>query len=77
LVRKEERRVAQAYGRARIRGSSDLDQNLRHQQNLQAGIAVVVLIAVRNRLAELLPLMPSVDKALAAIKPGDVVEISA
>jgi hypothetical protein len=54
------------------------DQNLRYQQNLRAaGIAVVVLVARTNRLADLLPLMPSVRVTLAAIRPGDLVEVSA
>ena len=54
------------------------DQSIRHQQNLQAaGIAVVVLVAASNRLADLLPLMPSALAALGSIKPGDAVEITA
>jgi hypothetical protein len=54
-----------------------VDQNLRHQQNLAAaGVAVVVLVAATNRLADLLPLVPSALAALAAIKSGDVVEIA-
>lgn len=54
------------------------DQNLRYQRNLAtAGIAVVVLIATSNRLAELLPLMPSVHEALIVIKVGEVLEIKA
>jgi hypothetical protein len=54
------------------------DQSLRYQQNLQAsGVGVVVLIAPSNRLADLVPLIPSVLAALAGIKPGDVVEIRA
>jgi hypothetical protein len=54
-----------------------VDQSIRHQQNLQAaGVAVVVLIAPSNRLADLLPLMPSVLSALGSIKPGNVVEIT-
>jgi hypothetical protein len=53
-----------------------VDQNLSYQQNLRAAnLAVVVLIAPSNRLADLLPLMPSVHTALAAIQPGDLVEI--
>ncbi len=52
------------------------DQNLRYQQDLIASrISVVVLIAVSNRLADLLPLMPSVHAALATIRPGDMVEL--
>jgi hypothetical protein len=55
-----------------------VDQSIRHQQNLQAaGIAVLVLIAVSNRLADLAPLMPSVIAALGSIKPGEVIEIAA
>lgn len=55
-----------------------VDQSIRHQQNLQAaGIAVVVLVAVSNRLADLARLMPSALAALDSIKPGDVVEITA
>jgi hypothetical protein len=55
-----------------------VDRGVRHQQNLQAaGIAVVVLVAASNRLADLVPLVPSAQAALGAIKPGDVVEITA
>jgi hypothetical protein len=55
-----------------------VDQNIRYQQNLvAAGVAVVVLVAATNRLADLLPLVPSALAALTAIKPGDVVEITA
>ncbi|MDB9441663.1 hypothetical protein PN497_09860 [Sphaerospermopsis kisseleviana CS-549] len=39
------------------------DQNLRYQQNLQqAGVAVLVLIALSNKLADLLPLIPETRK---------------
>lgn len=52
------------------------DQNLRYQQNLpQSGIAVVVLIAPRNRLPELVPLMPSVRSILDELSPGEVIEV--
>ncbi len=55
-----------------------VDQNLRHQQNLaDAAIAVIVLIGPSNRLADLLPLIPSTLTALSSIKPGEVVEIDA
>jgi hypothetical protein len=54
-----------------------VDQNIRHQQNLQVGgVAVLVLVAPSNRLADLVPLMPSAQAALASMKPGDVVEIT-
>ncbi len=55
-----------------------VDQNLRHQQNLRVvGVAVIVLVAASNRLADLMPLMPSAHLALSSISPGDVVEITA
>ena len=52
------------------------DQNLRYQQNLQqAGVAVIVMVAPSNRLADLLPLIPSVCSALIGIAPGEVIEV--
>jgi len=53
-----------------------VDQNLSYQQNLRAAnVAVIVLVAPTNRLADLLPLMPSVRAALTTIQPGDLVEV--
>jgi hypothetical protein len=55
-----------------------VDQNVRHQQNLQAfDVAVIVLVGASNRLADLVPLMPSAQVALSSISHGDVVEITA
>ncbi len=55
-----------------------VDQNLSYQQNLRAAsVAVVVLVAPSNRLADLQPLMPSVHADLATIQPGDLVEVRA
>jgi hypothetical protein len=55
-----------------------VDQSIRHQQNLPAaGVAIVVLVAPSNRLADLTPLMPSARAALSSLKPGDYVEIPA
>ena len=52
------------------------DKNLRHQQNLAAsGVAVVVMVAASNRLADLVPLVPGVEAALSSIHPGDAVEV--
>jgi PIN like domain len=52
------------------------DQNLRYQQNLrQAGVAVVILIALSNRLPDLLPLIPETRKVLNTITSGEVIEI--
>jgi len=54
-----------------------VDQNIRHQQNLQAArVAVVVLVAPSDRLADLIPLIPSALASLGSVKPGDVVEIT-
>jgi predicted nuclease of predicted toxin-antitoxin system len=54
-----------------------VDQNLRHQQNLQAsGVGVIILVAPTNRLADLLSLMPAAQAALDSITPGVVVEIT-
>lgn len=52
------------------------DGGIRHQQNLPAGVAVVVLVAASNRLADLVPRVPGALTALATIQPGDVVEIT-
>ena len=53
-----------------------VDQNLRYQQNLHAaGIALVVLVAQGNQIADLLPLIPQVLVALETIVSGDVVEV--
>jgi hypothetical protein len=53
-----------------------VDQNLRFQQNAQsAGIAVVVLVAPTNRLADLVPLMSRVNAALATARAGDLIEV--
>jgi hypothetical protein len=55
-----------------------VDQNVRYQQNLKgASVAVVVMVAPSNRFAQLVPLMPKVEAALAAIQPGDYIEVTA
>src|SRR5438045_2284499 len=55
-----------------------VDQSIRHQQSWQAaGVAVLVLVAMSNRLADLVPLAPSALAALGSIRPGDVVEVTA
>jgi hypothetical protein len=48
-----------------------VDRNLSFQQNLASfPIAVIVLQAKTNRLAELRPLLPSLLAALESAKPG-------
>lgn len=57
--------------------SSLWTRGIRHQQNLQAaGVAVIVLAAPTNRLADLIPRVAGAPAALAAIRPGDVVEVT-
>lgn len=53
-----------------------IDRRLRDQHDLKtAGIGVVVLIAISNRLSDLTPLVPSIQRELGLIQPGDVVEV--
>ncbi len=53
------------------------DQNLEHQQNIgQFDIAVVILVAPSNRLADLMPLLPEVLGLLASVRPGRVYRVS-
>lgn len=55
-----------------------VDQNLRYQQNLAAaGVAIIVMVAPTNRLADLILLVPGVELALVGIAPGVVVEVDA
>jgi predicted nuclease of predicted toxin-antitoxin system len=53
------------------------DQNLEHQQNIgQFEIAVVILVAPSNRLADLMPLLPKVLGLLASVRPGRIYRVS-
>lgn len=52
------------------------DQNIEYQQHLSRfDIAIVVLIAPRNELAALLPLMPQLHKVLQTIQSRQIVYI--
>ena len=54
-----------------------VDRNLSFQQNVLAlRLAVVVLCATSNRLAELRRLVPNLLEALASASPGTVTEVS-
>ena len=49
------------------------DQRLSYQQNVSTvAIAVVVLVARRNKLEFLLPLVPELKKVLDEVKLGEV-----
>jgi len=53
------------------------DQNLAHQQDLNAlPIAVVVLVASTNRIESLRPLIPSLLRTLETLVPRQLVHIS-
>jgi predicted nuclease of predicted toxin-antitoxin system len=53
------------------------DRSLQFQQNLvNSQVAVVVLVAPRNSLKHLLPLVPRALVAISAIRPGEVVRIT-
>ncbi|MEO6332340.1 MAG: DUF5615 family PIN-like protein [Gemmatimonadaceae bacterium] len=52
------------------------DRNLQYQQNIpRAGVAVVVLRAVSNRIEDLLPLIPKLLPMLAELKSGTVTRL--
>jgi hypothetical protein len=53
-----------------------LDRNLEHQQNLERiGIGIAVLVARDSRIQSLAPLIPDLLRALAALRPGQLVHI--
>src|SRR5437879_4739043 len=63
-------RLASAEFQALLSG----DQNLEYQQNMAGlAIAVVVLVAVNNRIESLRPFVPEVLRVLATIQPGQLV----
>jgi len=54
-----------------------IDQNIPFQQNFSSRtIAVLILCAPTNRLADLRKIVPGALAALASIKPGEVARIS-
>jgi predicted nuclease of predicted toxin-antitoxin system len=54
------------------------DQNIEYQQNPAAlPIAVVVMVAVNNRIETLRPLVPKLLEVLATIKPGQLIRVGA
>jgi hypothetical protein len=55
-----------------------MDQNLPYQQNLRAiGVAVVLIRARSNRMADLRSLLPALLAAIPAAKPGEVHRVGA
>jgi predicted nuclease of predicted toxin-antitoxin system len=54
------------------------DRRMQHQQNLSRyRIAVVVLVARKNRLKDYEPLVPALLQAIAAAEPGKIAHVAA
>jgi hypothetical protein len=54
-----------------------VDQRLSYQQDVERfSIAIVVLVARRNKLEFLLPLMPELRRVLGDVQPGKVYHVS-
>lgn len=52
------------------------DQSLRFQQNLERiGIGAVVIVNIRNRMKDILPVLPRIKMAIASVRPGEVIEV--
>lgn len=52
------------------------DQSLRFQQNLRRiGIGAVVIVNIRNRMQDLLPVLPKIKSAIASVEPGQIIEV--
>ncbi len=52
------------------------DQSLRFQQNLgKIGIGAVVIVNIRNRMEDILPVLSKIRSAIAIVQPGQVIEI--
>ena len=50
-----------------------VDQGLQHQQNITGlEIAVLIMVAPSNDVADLRPLLSAVEEALAQIRPGEI-----
>ena len=53
-----------------------VDQGVEYQQNLSGlSISVVVMMAPSNDVDDLRPLLPSVQEALAKLRPGEIVRV--
>lgn len=53
-----------------------VDQKLKYQQAVAGrDIAVVVLVAKRNKIDFLRPLVPQLERTLLEVKPGDLREV--
>jgi predicted nuclease of predicted toxin-antitoxin system len=54
-----------------------IDKNLKHQQNLTTlPVAVIVILAPTNRLADLVGFVPAVEDALKTLTPRTLIEVT-
>jgi hypothetical protein len=54
-----------------------IDKNLKHQQNLATlPLAVIVILAKTNRLTNIVPFVPEVERRLISIQSYTLVEVS-
>jgi hypothetical protein len=52
------------------------DQSLRAQQNLaKIGIGAVVIVNIRNRMKDILPVLHKIKAAIETVRPGEVIEV--
>ena len=52
------------------------DQSLRFQQNLdKIGIGAVVIVNIRNRMTDILPVLHKVKSSIAAVRAGEIIEV--
>ena len=52
------------------------DQSLRFQQNLgKIGIGAVVIVNIRNRMKDILPVLYKIKAAIGSVQPGEIIEI--
>jgi hypothetical protein len=71
-----ERRVAAASGPRAFEVFVTADQNPEFQQNLAgSSLLVMVLVARRNALEDLLPLVPGLLAAIPRGRPGQVMRV--
>lgn len=53
-----------------------VDQGIEYQQNLSGlSISVVIMMAPSNDVDDLRPLLPAVEKALAGLRPGEILRV--
>ena len=53
-----------------------MDRGIEHEQNWTAiDLAIVLVIARTNRYADVKPLIPAIESALAKITPGELVRV--